>query len=230
MTAQRLRLWFRKGQRVRYISHLDVLRHWERVFRRAELPLAYTKGFTPHPRLAFAAPLPLGFIAEGDVFDATLDERVDLDAVRDRLAEQSTEDLSLVDMREVAAQAPAPQASLKWADYRFDISGATLDEARAAIDDFMARETFEWVDERREKKRTYDMRAGVASLSAEEGEEGVRIRGRLGAHQDLTIRPEELLKAILPDASASLFVRERLSLDEPSPAREAWRRRGQFEA
>ncbi len=56
---QRVRLVFEKGAPLRFIGHLDLVRMWERAFRRAELPLAYTLGFTPHPRLTFAAPLAL---------------------------------------------------------------------------------------------------------------------------------------------------------------------------
>ncbi|MGH2634098.1 MAG: TIGR03936 family radical SAM-associated protein, partial [Tepidiformaceae bacterium] len=69
MSTQRFRVWFRKGERVRYISHLDVLRAWERAIRRTGLPLSYSQGFTPHPKIAFASPLPLGFIGECEVMD-----------------------------------------------------------------------------------------------------------------------------------------------------------------
>ena len=71
---QRIRARFRKGERVRHISHLDVLRYWERAIRRAGLPLLYSQGFTPHPKIAFAAPLPLGFIGEGEIMEVLLEE------------------------------------------------------------------------------------------------------------------------------------------------------------
>src|SRR6185295_346248 len=101
MAAQRVRAWFRKGERVRFISHLDVLRSWERAIRRAELPLSYSQGFTPHPKLAFASPLPLGFTSEAEVMDVTLDERVPLPEFSKRLAEQTTEDLAILRVEEV---------------------------------------------------------------------------------------------------------------------------------
>lgn len=228
MSAQRIRLWFRKGERVRYISHLDVLRYWERAFKRAGVPLAYSGGFSPHPKLAFAGPLPLGFLAEAEIMDATLDERIDLRELEERLAPQSTEDLQLIDLREVSLSAPAPQAALQWADYEMHIPGVDYDTARQAVDAFLARDSFEWTEERREKSRTYDMRAGVTRLSVEPADEGVRVDARVSANQERNIRPDELLKALLPGASASVFVRKALILDEPSPARDAWRRRGRY--
>ena len=56
---QRIRVTFGKGQQLKYISHLDLARTWERVFRRARLPVAYSQGFNPRPRFQLAAALPV---------------------------------------------------------------------------------------------------------------------------------------------------------------------------
>lgn len=227
--TQRLRVWFRKGERVRYISHLDVLRYWERAIRRAGLPLSYSQGFTPHPKLAFAGPLPLGFTSEAEVMDVTLDERVDLAEFRERLARQTTEDLEFVDAVEVPLSAPPPQALLLWADYRVDLPSLPVEKAEAGVSDFLARTEFEWTEERKEKSRTYDLRANVASLAAEPLDGGTRLTMRLRASQDMTVRPEQLLAAIFPGHEPASICRTAIILDEPSPAREAWRRKGRFE-
>ncbi len=227
--TQRLRVWFRKGERVRYISHLDVLRYWERAIRRAGLPLSYSQGFTPHPKLAFAGPLPLGFTSEAEVMDVTLDERVDLAEFRERLARQTTEDLEFVDAVEVPLSTPPPQALLLWADYRVDLPSLPVEKAEAGVSDFLARTEFEWTEERKEKSRTYDLRANVASLAAEPLDGGTRLTMRLRASQDMTVRPEQLLAAIFPGHEPASICRTAIILDEPSPAREAWRRKGRFE-
>lgn len=218
MAAQRVRIWFRKGERVRYISHLDVLRYWERVFKRAQLPLTYSQGFTPHPRLAFAAPLPLGFIAEGEIVDATLDEVVALVDLRASIASQVSADLEIVDLAEVPLNLPAPQAVLAWADYRFDVTGVPAEDLAAAAAHFLALATFEWVDERREKARTYDMREGVRTIEVTSVGDKARVSACLSASQEFTVRPEELLKALAPGASSSMYNRVALYLDERVPA------------
>lgn len=228
MSVQRIRLWFRKGERVRYISHLDVLRYWERAFKRASIPLSYSAGFSPHPKLAFAGPLPLGYLSEAEIVDATLDERIALDDLRDRLAPQSSEDLALVDLREVPMSSPAPQSALTWADYDFTVPGVDLAQARAVVEEFLARDTFEWVEQRRDKEKTYDVRELVRHLAVEPAHDGVTFTARVSASQERNLRPDELLKALLPGEQASIFVRKALFLDEPSPAREAWRRRGRY--
>lgn len=226
--TQRLRVWFRKGDRVRFISHLDVLRYWERAIRRAGLPLAYSQGFTPHPKIAFAAPLPLGFTSEAEVMDVTLDERVPLGEFRDRLASQASQDLSLTGVLEIPISAPAPQSVLLWADYTVDLPGLAPAAATAAGAALLARESIPWTEEKKEKTRAYDLRAGIASLSARPMDGGCRLAMRLQADGNLTVRPEQVLAAMLPGRQPGPIARTGLVLDEPSPARDAWRRRGRF--
>lgn len=229
MTAQRLRVWFRKGERVRYISHLDVLRHWERAIRRAKLPLAYSQGFTPHPKITFAAPLPLGFVGEAEIMDVQLDERIDPAEFRDRLARETSADMAVLDVREVPPSAPATQVSVRWADYRVRARGLPLAEAREAVDQFMARNAFEWTDRRGDKTRTIDLRAAVATLHVNASDdEAVEVAMRLACSQELTARPEQVMAAVFPGAAPDIYIRTGLVLNEPSMAREAWRRRGRF--
>ncbi|MCL4464985.1 MAG: TIGR03936 family radical SAM-associated protein, partial [Chloroflexi bacterium] len=77
MTAvQRLRVSFSRGEAAKYVSHLDLARLWERALRRARLPVAYSAGFTPHARLAFAAPLAVGITASAELVDVYLSELV----------------------------------------------------------------------------------------------------------------------------------------------------------
>ncbi len=229
MTAQRFRLWFCKNERVRYISHLDVLRYWERCIRRAGLPLAYSQGFTPHPKLAFAGPLPLGFLGEAEVVDVTLDERVSLEEFESRLAGETTEGLSFVRAQEVPLSTPSPQATLLWADYRAEVPGLELHEATGTVKTFLAAREFPWTEERREKPRAYDLRAVVSSLAVQPAEGGVRLTMRLRADQEMMARPEQLIAALFPGAEPALYVRTALIFDELSPAHDAWRRRGRFQ-
>src|SRR4030042_1136628 len=69
---QRLRLKFSRGQELKFLSHLDLMRLWERALRRAGLPLAYSEGFTPHPQIALAAPLLVGVTSDAELMDVSL--------------------------------------------------------------------------------------------------------------------------------------------------------------
>ncbi|MBI5947139.1 MAG: DUF2344 domain-containing protein [Chloroflexi bacterium] len=229
MSAQRLRVWFTKGDRVRYISHLDVLRYWERAIRRAELPLAYSQGFTPHPKIAFAGPLPLGFTSEAELMDITLDERVDPAEFRERLTRETSADLALTGVSEVALAAPSPQSVVIWADYRVTLPDVDPGEAAVAVREFLARDSFPCTVEKGDRTKTYDLRPAVATLSASAGETGTVLKMRVSAHQDMTARPEHVVEALFPGAVAADIVRTGLVLDETSAARDAWRRKGQYE-
>lgn len=230
MAVQRFRVLFCKGERVRYISHLDVLRFWERAIRRAGLPLSYSQGFTPHPKLAFASPLPLGFMSEAEVMDVTLDERVDPDDFRARLLPETTEDLSVVGISEIALSTLPPQAAILWADYRVDLVDADPETVHEAIAKFVDSTEFPWSEAKKERTKTYNLRAAVASLEAAPVDGGMRLTMRLQADANLTARPEQVLEALLPGLAALAITRTRLILDDPSPAREAWRRVGQYQS
>ncbi len=227
---QRIRARFRKGERVRHISHLDVLRYWERAIRRADLPLLYSQGFTPHPKIAFAAPLPLGFIGEGEIMEVLLEERVPLDRFAAALTAQTTPDLELRDVSEVAPGLPALPTLLHWADYRLALDGVTPGDARESANAFLTTETFPWRQEREGKKaREYDLRAGVALLAVADEAGSAVAEARLSCGQELTVRPEQLVAALFPEATVDRYVRAGLVLEEPSAALRAWRERGRYE-
>lgn len=229
MSAQRIRVWFRKGERVRFISHLDVLRFWERAIRRAGLPLSYSQGFTPHPRLAFASPLPVGFTAEREVMDVTLDARVDLDEFTLRIGAETTPDLAIVAVEEVAGGAPAPQAAMLWADYSLDIPGLVPLEAETGVRAFTEAASIPWREERGERIREYDLRAATAWLRSRPLDGGTRLSMRLQADANLTARPEAIAAALFPEHECGPISRDGIVLDERSRARELWRRYGQYQ-
>ena len=228
VTAQRLRVWFRKGERLRYISHLDVLRAWERSLRRAELPLSYSQGFTPHPKLAFGSPLPMGFASESEVMDVTLDERVELPEFISRLAKETTEDLALLRAEEVAANSPPPQSVMLWADYRLSLP-VEPEQAAGVVREFLAKDTFQWREERGERVREYDLRRACAWLRSRATEGGTEFDMRLRADQELTARPEAIVAALFPGLTPPLITRTGITLSEHSPARDLWRRVGQYQ-
>jgi len=228
MANQRIRVWFRKGERVRYISHLDVLRNWERAIRRAELPLAYSQGFTPHPKLAFASPLPMGFSSEAELMDVTLDERVALAEFEVRLSAQVTDDFAILRIQEVPAATAGPQASMLWADYEA-IVAVDYAVAEPAVRAFLAEESRLWTEERGERTRAYDLRKACAWLRASPVEGGTKFEMRLQADQDLTARPEAIIGSIVPGSTTGLITRVNIVLDERSQARELWRRSGQYQ-
>jgi radical SAM-linked protein len=81
----KVRMKFEKGDEVKYISHLDMMRTFERSLRRAKLPIAFTKGFNPRPKLTFSQALPVGVTSSSEFVDVEFNEKVEIDDVICRL-------------------------------------------------------------------------------------------------------------------------------------------------
>jgi radical SAM-linked protein len=227
--VQRLRVRFRRGEEVKYITHLDLMRFWERALRRAGVALAYSEGHTPHPRLSLAAPLAVGVTSSAELMDVILARRIaPLDFMRS-LSAQLPAGIEILEVAEVGLGLPSLQSEVRWARYRVEgpLAGSQ-DEARAAFDRFLAAESIPWEHLREKEVRRYDIRALVRELWVEDGPSGSYALGMvLRCDNTATGRPEQVAAALgLPDPAA--IHRQELILAGTSPAREAWRRAGRF--
>lgn len=230
MKVQRLRVTFRRGEALKYITHLDMMRTWERMLRRAGLPLAYSEGFTPHPQLAFAAALPVGVIGEEEIVDVYLSERVSPSSFLRAASREAPEGLELRSCEEVGLGLPSLQSAMRWAEYEIEVpaNGRTPAAVRAAVDRFLASESIPWEHQREKETRRYDIRAVVQDMRVVDGAPGKRrLWMRLRHDQQVTGRAEQVAAALgLPEPER--VVRTRLVLAETSPARERWRRAGRY--
>ena len=155
---QRWRLVFARDEEARYLSHLDAVHLWERAFRRGEIPLATSEGFNPRPKLVFAAPLQLGMLAERELADLFLSERLTSPDMRRRLAAGMPSGYRVVDLHDVWIGAPALAPQLAAADYRVTLFNVKQADLAAAAAKLMAAE--ELPRQRHREKRTisYDLR------------------------------------------------------------------------
>ncbi len=120
--AQRLRLRFGKLGSLTLISHLDLVRLFDRALRRASLPISFTGGYHPGPRLSPANALPLGMSSTGELVDFELTEPLDPEAFRQRLAAALPQDLPLYDIEEVDLKAPSVTQALDLAEYVLQVT------------------------------------------------------------------------------------------------------------
>lgn len=114
---QRLRITFGKFAAMKYTSNLDVAKIWERVLRRAELPLLYSQGFNTRPRLQLATALPLGITSECELLDVSLRQRIPLDGVPQQLRDVSPDGLEIYNVNEVPVASAALQTRVRSAHY-----------------------------------------------------------------------------------------------------------------
>src|SRR5215831_6139020 len=115
---QRLYITFGKFDSLIYTSNLDVAKLWERVLRRANLPILYSEGFNPRPRLALASALPLGISSECEILDVSLREAISLEGLAERILASSPSGLRIFEIREVPVRSSALQTLVRRAEYR----------------------------------------------------------------------------------------------------------------
>jgi radical SAM-linked protein len=227
MKVQRLRVTFMRGDEMKYITHLDVMRFWERTLRRAEVPVAYSEGFSPHAQISLAAPLPVGTTSEAELMDVFLSEPMTPKAFIERVTPQLPGGASIRGVEEAGLTLPALQADVRFAEYEVEVQAGDAD-VDAAIAGFLAAESVPWEHKRDEEIRSYDIRALVDNVAVVAREGGsVRLRMRLRNDNTGSGRPEQVAAALGLPAPGRIH-RTKLVLAGTSPSRDAWRKRGRF--
>ncbi|MBD2164515.1 TIGR03960 family B12-binding radical SAM protein [Calothrix membranacea FACHB-236] len=128
--VQRLRVWFGKQGEMALVSHLDLMRLFDRVVRRASLPVSFTGGFHPHPRISVANALALGATSTGEIVDFELTEPIDVNTFRANLAKELPPDIPIYNVKELDLKAPAASQVIEAAEYLITVS--TTGEATPA--------------------------------------------------------------------------------------------------
>ncbi len=189
----RIRITFQKQGALRYTGHLDLHKLWERAARRAELPLAYSQGFHPQPKMNMAAALPLGFSSRCEVLDMKLEHDISLDDLPTRLNTTLPSGIQVVNVEQVDEHAPTLQTQVVAAEYEVTLTEAVDEsELKRKIDSVIESKSIP----RERRGKLYDLRPLIEELSLEQREGGVRVFMRLAAREGATGRPEEVLDVL----------------------------------
>ena len=212
---QRLRLTYRRADAVKYITHLDIMRYWERAFRRAHLPLAVSQGFHPHPRISLAAPLPVGVTSDAELMDVYLDEPVRPEEVQARLTAQMAAGFEVLTTEPVAEELPSLQSLVRYAEYLVTVETSLPQEAiERATRVLLAKPELPWKHVRDGEERTYDLRPLINDLWVAEAAEGSAVLGmRLQNDGNAAGRPEQVALALGFTEPPLRIHRTRLVLD-----------------
>ncbi len=204
----RVRITFSKQGALRYIGHLDLHRMWERAMRRAELPLSYSQGFHPQPKISLAAALPLGFSSRAEVLDVRLNEPLTPEDISNRLKDNLPPDIKVTEVQEVDERLPALQTLVLSAAYDVHLTEPVEgSELKRRVEEMMNAETL--IRERRGK--TYDLRPLIEMMSVITKADGSAwLKMTLAAREGATGRPEEVLSALGIEPETARVERTRL--------------------
>ena len=214
----RVRITFSKSGWLIYSSHLDLMRAWERAFRRACLPLAYSGGFNPRPRIQLARALPLGHVGEAEILDARFETPISLDSLVGRLTPVLPQGIDIVEVGEVDKKAPAMQTQVVETIYRVAVEwNEPREEIKARVEEALAKD--ELIHERRGKR--YNLRPlieGLRLVDVDPDAGWSTLWMQLSARPGATGRPEAVLDALGMGNAFARCYREGLIVGDKSAA------------
>jgi radical SAM-linked protein len=195
---QRLRLKFSRGEELKFLSHLDLMRLWERALRRAGLPLAYSEGFSPHPQIALAAPLSVGVTSQAELMDVLLSRWVSPQSFMAQVGEQLPRGIDLLEAWPVGPKAPSLQSQVRFIEYRVEVVVEQgCEKVESALQAFLAAKELPWHHFRDTGARHYDLRALVDDLWLIDCRNSLCVLGmRLRCDEKGAGRPEQVTKAL----------------------------------
>ncbi|MBQ9469167.1 MAG: DUF2344 domain-containing protein [Clostridia bacterium] len=187
MIEGKVRLKFHKTGKLKFISHLDLQRTLKGALGRAKVPLKYTEGFNPHPKMVFALPLPVGAESVCEYLDITLVSPCDEEELKNAINAQLTRDLQIM---KIYPQEHSFQ-EITGAEYDFLFYDLTEEDLENAL-------SGELPIEKKSKKGfvTVDLRPKIAGYGIETKDDCVRFHALLGADSGDFVNPELLVRAI----------------------------------
>ena len=210
--VQKLRIRYAKRGRMRFTSHRDFGRAFERAIRRAGLPIGYSSGYTPHPKISYAGASPTGAASEAEFLEIGLTRPMEPTDVRTALDEALPPGLDVVDV--VVSPGGALADLLQASRWFIELPEVSREAAHAAVAAFLARE--EVLVERMTKRglRTFDCRAAVIRLDVDDrsGTDGCAILDVVVRHDTPSVRPDDVISGLrtlcgLPIEKAPLATR-----------------------
>lgn len=229
--ADKARIRFRKSGALRLLSHHDLMRTFERLLRRSELPFYRSQGFHPKPRLIFALSLPLGVVGREEVVELELDEVIDPEEIHFRLARQTPPGLEILSVRRIPVKVNAQVCRLA---YALPVPLEQLPDLSRRIADVLAAPEC-WIDRHRPHSRQAERRLDVRPFLVDlfvyhpnGSSESVRLEMVLRLTPAGTARPQEVLSLLglenLLD-SGVVLERSRLELYDENPEKESHEKR-----
>ena len=197
----RLRIAFSKHGKVRFTSHRDIARIWERALRRSELPVAYSEGFNPRPKLSFGLALSTGHESNGEYLDIELAAdaaEIDVASLPSLLSAHLPVGLTATGVVVGDRRMPSLQQAVTSCTWQIDVRDTDPAAVQESIDRLLERDEVMVTRERKGKEVTDDLRPAVLSLAVDSPmEDGVRLIAELGT-QPRAARVAEVLSALDP--------------------------------
>lgn len=195
---QRLRVRFCRGEEVKFISHLDLMRLWQRAFHRAGIALAYSAGFNPHPRISLAVPLALGVTSETELMDVFCSRQVSPHWFHGAVSQQLPAGVEILQVYQIELSQPSLPSVIRFVEYEVEVETEKgQKDIEDAIASLLSAKHLPWQHLRDTGPRHYDLRALIDDLWLIEGQRPYCTLGmRLRCDSSGSGRPEQVALAL----------------------------------
>lgn len=190
---------YRKKQEGRFLSHLDLVRTMQRIFRRANLPLAYSEGFNPHPKLSYGSALAVGVTSDGEYLDVELKTEIPLEQLKEKLGNVMPPGLEILEIMNLGDRKGSLTAIINLARYQVEVlSTEIIDQSRLdqVIETLLAKESLEVMRRGKKGLRSVDIRNGIYDLHGSLINNTVILEMDLQTGSEGNVRPEEVVTAL----------------------------------
>lgn len=194
----RIRIRFSRGEELKFISHLDIIRLWVRALRRAQISLEYSSGFSPHPKISLAVPLPLGVTGTNELMDVYVTRTMSPQWFIDTINRQLPAGIKILEASPIGASVPSLQSQIRFIQYQVKLkTDKNEEQLKDEIDRILSLETLPWHHQRDTGQRNYDLRVLIDDVWLDSCEQETCTLGmRLRCDNKGTGRPEQVAKAL----------------------------------
>jgi radical SAM-linked protein len=192
--VQRLRLRYAKRGRLRFSSHRDFQRALERALRRAQVPMAFSAGFSPHPKISYANAAPTGAASEAEYVEIAIVERRDPAQIRQALDDALPVGLDIVDV--VEARTADFAQRLEASHWQMQFPGVSSAQLNVAVDALLQADRVDVERMTKNGKRTVDARSALVDAQIHPPEQGCAILEVVARHTTPAVRPDDIVTAL----------------------------------
>ena len=193
---KKIRIKFAKTGLMMFLGHLDLMRCFQKIVRRSGIPVAYSKGYSPHQIMSFAQPLGVGCESEGEYMDLEMAELLDLSEIREKMQNECPPGLEIREICLLTDTKSNAMAEVERASYVLDIPALTKEEKLKGIRNFELSDTFPVTKKTKKGMREMDLKGFVFDLRMQQDGSIFAI---LKSGSTDNIKPELLLRSIFKE-------------------------------
>lgn len=211
--VMKIRVKFTKSGYVKYVGHLDTMRLFQRAIKVAQLPVAYSQGFSPHSLVYFAMPLAVGMSSHGEYMEIVMQEDVTVETVRERLSKVLVPGITIVDVFEVEEKTASLMSLVQGADYTVYLKALDGEALTAKALCAQVSQSSELIVMKKGKKgiAPVDIKPLLLNYEMADVDGGVRMALKVCAGSSKNLNPDLFLKALLGErAYEAVLIREEL--------------------